>query len=73
MLFKIWRYFIETNLGPSINDVIAPVEGKWICDDITKALALKSVTVGVEVLKNCNKMHDVIYGRPFKSVITKVR
>ena len=41
---------------------------KGFCDDSTEALELKSVMMGEEVskiVKNYQKLRDVIYGRPF--------
>ncbi len=40
------------------------LEGQGFCDSSTKALVIKSVTMG-EGVKNCPKLRDVIYGRPF--------
>jgi hypothetical protein len=34
------------------------------CDNSTKALLLKSATMGEGGIKNYQKLHDVIYGRP---------
>ena len=38
--------------------------GQGFCDDITKAIVIKRVTVGEGGSKKCPKLRDVIYGRP---------
>ena len=38
--------------------------GQIICEDITKALVIKSGTMGGGVVKNCLNLRDIIYGRP---------
>ena len=55
----------ETTWGSSINDVTV-LGGRGyqgFCDDSTKALVLKSVTMGGGGVKNYQKLRDVIYGR----------
>jgi hypothetical protein len=45
-----------------------PLGGKGyqgFCDDSTKALVIKSVTMVGRGVKNNQKLRDVIYGRPF--------
>ena len=42
------------------------------CDDNTKALAIKSVTMGGGGSKKCPNMRDVIYGRPLRCLISNV-
>ncbi len=37
---------------------------KVFCDDITKALVIKSMTIGGGCVKNNQIVCDVIYGRP---------
>jgi hypothetical protein len=56
-------------MGPSINDVTAlggaPGRGyQGFCDNSTKALLIKSMTMGRGGVKNYQKLRDVIYGRP---------
>ncbi len=51
-------------------DLRAGVVHKWrhgqlLCDNTTEALKLKSMTIGVESVKN--KLCDVIYGRPLNT------
>ncbi len=52
--------------GPTINDVTAiggrGYQGFW--DNSTKALLIKSVTIGGGGVKNYQKLRDVIYERP---------
>ncbi len=53
-------------MGPSINDVTA-LGGRGyqeFCDNSTKALLIKSVTMGEGGVKNYEKLRDVNYGRP---------
>jgi hypothetical protein len=55
--------------GSSINDVTV-LGGRGyqgFCDDSTKALVLKSVTIGGGGVKNYQKIRDVIYGRPLRT------
>ena len=42
--------------------------GQGFCEDSTKALAIKRVTMGRGGVKNCPKLRDVIYGRPQSSL-----
>ncbi len=52
--------------GPSINDVTA-LGGRGyrgFCDNSSKALLIKSVTMRGGGVKNYEKLRDVIYGRP---------
>ncbi len=52
--------------GSSINDDMAGGGRgyQWFCDDITKALVMKSVTMGGGGVKKYQILRDVIYGRP---------
>jgi hypothetical protein len=57
---------LSHSLGSSINDVTA-LGGRGyqgFCDDSTKALVMKSVTMGEGGVKNDLILRDVIYGRP---------
>ena len=38
--------------------------GQGFCDDSTKAVVMKRVTMRKGVIKNCPKFCDVVYGRP---------
>ena len=42
--------------------------GQGARNNCTKALAIKSVTMGGGGLKNCFNLRDVIYGRPLTSI-----
>ena len=53
--------------GPSINHGLRVRGNQGFCDNSTKALVLKSVTIGLGYVKNHQKMRDVIYGRPLSS------
>ncbi len=64
--FSLCYLFSRSSVGPSINDVTA-LGGrgyKGFCDNSTKALVLKSVTMGGASVINYQKLRDVIYGRP---------
>ena len=50
-------------LGSSINDAtVLGGRDRGFCDDTTKALVIKSVTMEGECAKTCPKLCDVIYG-----------
>ncbi len=58
----------ESHKGLSINDVTA-LGGRGyqgFCDNSTKVLLIKSVTMGGGGVENYEKLRDVIYGRPLK-------
>jgi hypothetical protein len=62
----IKNYTLYQQKGPSINDVTA-LGGRGyqgFCDNSTKALLIKSVTMGGGGVKNYEKLRDVSYGRP---------
>ena len=59
--------------GMSINDVTAfGGRGQGFYDESTNALAMNYVTMGagVEGVKNCQKLWDVIYERPLSAQFT---
>ena len=69
--WPLTRLQSEVPKGSSINDVtVLGGGGQGFFDDSTKALVTKRLTMGGEGVKNCQKLRDVIYGRPltkFKS------
>jgi hypothetical protein len=60
--------------GSSINDVTA-LGGrgyKGFCDESTKALVIKCVTMGGGGVKNDQILRDVIYGRPQRCFLKQI-
>ena len=53
--------------GSSINDVtVLGGGGQGFCDNSSKSLVIKRVTIGGGGVRNCPKLRDVIYGRPLR-------
>ena len=55
----------------SINDVTV-LEGIYDFDDSSKALVIKSVTMGGGGVKNYPELRDVIYGQPFRPFLHSI-
>ncbi len=64
----------QSSKASSINDVTALRGGvsRIVWQQYTKALVLKSVTMGKGGVKNFQKLYDIIYGRPLTTRVIVV-